>query len=94
MSVKDIYRKHTVAHIGKRKGQFSDVVLRPYKKAGAYKVAPSGAGNTSAFEIPCADLDEIASFVERGGYLVRMRSTNPKVEGLYASDPIEVVRNA
>jgi len=88
MSVKDIYRKHTVAHIGKRKGQFSDVVLRPYKKAGAYKVAPS------AVEIPCEDIDEVASFVERGGYLVRMRSTNPKVEGLYASDPIEVVRNA
>ncbi|MDQ4420002.1 hypothetical protein OOT33_06050 [Sphingobium sp. DEHP117] len=79
-------------HIGSRKGQTSQVVLRPYKKAGAYKVAKSGAGNETHAEILCHDLDEVAKYVESGGYLVRMKSTKPKAEGLYASDDIKVVR--
>ena len=92
MSVKDISRKHTVKHIGSRKGQTTDVLLRPYEKNGAFRVAKSGDGNTIDAEIACRDLDEIAQYVEAGGYSVRMKSSRPKVEGLYASDEIEVIR--
>ena len=92
MSVKDIFRKHTVKHTGIRKGQTTEVLLRPYEKNGAYRVAKSGYGNTTDAEIPCRDFDEVARYVDAGGYSVRMKSDNPKVEGLYASDEIEVIR--
>ena len=92
MSVKDIFRKHTVKHKGPRKGQTTDVLLRPYEKNGAYRVAKSGDGNTTDAEIACRDLDEVAQYVDAGGYSVRMKSDKPKVEGLYTSDQIEVVR--
>ena len=92
MRVRDIFRKHTVKHKGKRKGETTDVILRPYEKNGAYRVAKTGDGNTVEAEIPCRDLDEVAEYVEQGGYRVRMKSTRPKVEGLYAADEIEVIR--
>lgn len=92
MSVKDIFRKHTVLHKGPRKGQTTDVVLRPYLKRGAYQVARSGEGNTADVEVACSTLDEVAAYLAKGGYLVRMKSEKPRVEGLYAADEIEVVR--
>jgi len=92
VNVKDIYREHTVKHIGARKGQTTDVVLRPYKKRGAYQVPRSGDGNTLNVEIPCSSLDEVAYYLEQGGFLVRMKSQNPRAEGLYASDEIVVIR--
>ena len=92
MSVKDIFRKHWVAHIGDRKGEKTEVLLRPYLKNGAFRVAKSGTGNTVEAEIECRNLDEVAEYVGKGGFLIRMRSENPRFEGLYNCDGVEVVR--
>ena len=92
MSVKDIIRRHTVRHKGSREGQTTQVILRPYEKSGAFRVAHSGAGNTVDAEIACYSLDDIARYLELGNYLVRMKSGIPKVEGLYAANEIEIVR--
>jgi len=90
--VKDIFRVHVVRHKGIRKGETTDVVLRPYIKSGAYRVAKSGTGNTADVEISCKSLDEIAAYIDRGGWLVRMKSAKPVTEGLYAASDIKVVR--
>jgi hypothetical protein len=92
VTAKDNYRIHFAPHKGVRKGKTTGGVLRPHRKRASYRVEKPGAGDTTGSEIECAELDQFAAFVEKGGYLVWMKSAKPNVEGLYATEDIKVVR--
>ena len=91
--IKSIEKDHDCI---RRSGERLPVRLAAYKKKGAYKV--SKGPNVVAAEESCATLEDVMKFVSRG-YMVRMQSEiieidgrRRRVNGLYSSDGIEVVR--
>ena len=72
------------------------VRLRAYKKDGAYVV--SKGPNLKSAEVPCKTLEEVLQYASKG-YMIRMQSEimeldgkRRRVNGLYSSDCIEVMR--
>jgi hypothetical protein len=72
------------------------VRLAAYKKKGSYKV--SKGPNLVSEEVSCDTLEEVLQYASKG-YMIRMRSEpinmdgqRRRVNGLYSSDDIEVVR--
>ena len=77
-------------------GQSVPVRLSAYKKKGAYKV--SKGPNTVAAEVSCDTLEQVFEYASKG-YMVRMQSEimeldgrRRRINGLYSSDEIEVIR--
>jgi hypothetical protein len=80
----------------KRDGKRIPVRLSAYKKKGAYKV--SKGPNVVQAEVSCSSLEEVLQYASKG-YMIRMQSDimeldgkRRRVNGLYSSDDIEVVR--
>jgi hypothetical protein len=80
----------------RRDGTKIPVRLSAYRKNGAYKV--SKGPNVVAAETSCDTLEEAYSYAAKG-YMVRMQSDimtidgkRRRVNGLYSSDGIEVIR--
>jgi len=80
----------------RRNGERVPVRLAAYKKNGTYKV--SKGPNVVQAEVSCATLEEVLQYASRG-YMVRMQSDimeldgkRRRINGLYSSDDIEVVR--
>lgn len=80
----------------RRTGEKVPVRLSAYKKKGTYKV--SKGPNIVSAEVSCRSLEEVLNYVGKG-YMVRMQSDILQIEGkrrringLYSSDGIEVVR--
>lgn len=84
-------------HICKmRTGQQVAVRLAAYRKMGTYKV--SKGPNVVSAEVPCDTLEEVLQYASKG-YMVRMQSDimeidgkRRRINGLYSSEGIEVVR--
>lgn len=91
--IKSIEKDHVCV---RRNGKKIPVRLSAYKKSGAYKV--SKGPNVVAAEISCDTLTEVSQFANKG-YMVRMQSEimdiegkRRRINGLYSSDGIEVIR--
>lgn len=72
------------------------VRLSAYRKKGAYKV--SKGPNVVEAEVSCDALEEVKAYADQG-YMIRMQSDileidgkRRRVNGLYSSDNIEVMR--
>jgi hypothetical protein len=79
-----------------RSGGTISVRLAAYKKSGTYVV--SKGPNVVTAEQSCATLDEVVRYASKG-YMIRMQSEimpingkRRRVNGLYSSDGIEVIR--
>ena len=91
--IKSIEKDHLCA---RRTGLPVPVRLSAYKKKGSYKV--SKGPNVVAAEVSCDTLEEVLQYASKG-YMIRMQSEimeldgkRRRVNGLYSSDGIEVVR--
>ena len=91
--IKAIEKDHLCSQ---RSGETLPVRLAAYKKNGTYVV--SKGPNVVAAEQLCATLDEVLQYASKG-YLIRMQSEimpingkRRRVNGLYSSDGIEVIR--
>ena len=91
--IKSIEKDHVCV---RRVGKPLPVRLRAYMKDGTYVV--SKGPNLKSAEVPCKSLDEVLQFAGKG-YMIRMQSDimeldgkRRRVNGLYSSDNIEVVR--
>ncbi len=80
----------------RRTGQKVPVRLSAYRKKGAYKV--SKGPNVVEAEISCDTLEQVFQYANMG-YLVRMQSDileidgkRRRINGLYSSEGIEVIR--
>ena len=80
----------------RRNGERVPVRLRAYKKGGTYVV--SKGPNLKSAEVPCKTLEEVMQYASKG-YMIRMQSDimdldgkRRRVNGLYSSDQIEVMR--
>jgi hypothetical protein len=80
----------------RRDGTKAPVRLSAYKKKGAYKV--SKGPNVVQAELSCSTLEEVLQYAGKG-YMIRMQSDimeidgkRRRINGLYSSDDIEVVR--
>ena len=80
----------------RRDGSVVSVRLAAYKKKGTYKV--SKGPNVVSAEVSCADLEQVLQYASKG-YMIRMQSDimdidgkRRRINGLYSSDDIEVVR--
>ena len=80
----------------RRTGKPIPVRLSAYRKNGTYKV--SKGPNVVTAEVPCDTLEEVLQYANKG-YMVRMQSEimeldgkRRRINGLYSSDGIEVVR--
>ena len=77
-------------------GQRVPVRLSAYKKKGAYKV--SKGPNLVSAEVSCDTLEQVLQYANKG-YMIRMQSDpvmidgkSRRINGLYSSDGIEVIR--
>lgn len=91
--IKSIEKDHECI---RRDGQRVPIRLAAYRKNGSYVV--SKGPNLRAAEIPCNTLEEVLRYADRG-YMIRMQSEiirlkgeSRRVNGLYSSKGIEVVR--
>ena len=91
--IKSVEKDHVCI---RRTGKPIPVRLSAYKKNGTYKV--SKGPNVVSAEISCATLEEVLQYTNKG-YMVRMQSDimeldgkRRRINGLYSSDRIEVVR--
>ena len=91
--IQAIEKDHTCV---RRTGTQISVRLSAYRKMGTYKV--SKGPNILAAEVSCNTLEEVLQFAGRG-YMIRMQSEIMEIEGkrrrvngLYSSDDIEVIR--
>ncbi|MBY0521635.1 MAG: hypothetical protein K2P79_14545 [Sphingomonas sp.] len=80
----------------RRSGERVPVRLSAYRKGGTYVV--SKGPNLKSAEVPCKTLEEVLQYASKG-YMIRMQSEimeldgkRRRVNGLYSSDQIEVVR--
>ena len=80
----------------RQNGQRVPVRLAAYKKNGSYKV--SKGPNVVSAEVSCDTLEDVLRHADKG-YMIRMQSDIMKIDGkrrringLYSSDGIEVVR--
>ena len=80
----------------RRTGKPIPVRLAAYKKNGSYKV--SKGPNVVAAEVSCETLEQVLQYANKG-YMIRMQSDimeidgqRRRINGLYSSDGIEVVR--
>ena len=91
--IRSIEKDHTC---DRRDGTKLPVRLAAYRKKGTYKV--SKGPNVVSAEVSCDTLEEVLQYANRG-YMVRMQSEimeingkRRRVNGLYSSEKIEVVR--
>lgn len=91
--IKSIEKDHECV---RRTGERISVRLAAYRKKGTFKV--SKGPNTVTAELSCQTLEDVLSYAGRG-YMVRMQSEiieidgkRRRVNGLYSSDNIEVIR--
>jgi hypothetical protein len=80
----------------RQNGERIPVRLAAYKKNGTYKV--SKGPNVVSAEVPCVTLEEVLRYADTG-YMIRMQSEimvidgkRRRINGLYTSEGIEVVR--
>jgi hypothetical protein len=91
--IKAIEKDHTCM---RRLGKPISVRLAAYRKNGSYKV--SKGPNVVSAEVSCGTLEEVLQYAGKG-YMIRMQSDildldgkRRRINGLYSSDNIEVLR--
>ena len=92
--IKSIEKDHECV---RRNGEKVPVRLSAYRKEGVYVV--SKGPNLKSAELPCKTLEEVLQYASKG-YMIRMQSEIMKLDskrrrinGLYSSELIEVIRS-